>query len=71
MPCNTINSSYLMKCFKPDYVYIDKVGNIDNVLIGISSKKISIDGVDCLINKDILEGYNENIRNNKKFIKKR
>ena len=71
VPCNTINSSYLMKCFKPDYVYIDKVGNIDNVLIGISSKKISIDGVDCLINKDILEGYNENIRNNKKSIKKR
>ena len=71
VPYRTIDNESLMKCFKPDYVYIDKVGNIDNVLIGLSPKKINIDGVDCLINKDILEGYNENIRNNKKFIKKR
>lgn len=69
VPCNTINKPFLMKCFKPDYIYIDGIGNIDNVLIGISPEKINIDGVDCLINKNILEGYNENFRNNKKPIK--
>ena len=69
VPCNTINKSFLMKCFKPDYVYIHGVGSIDNVLIGISPKKINIDGIDCLINKRILEEYSENYRNNKKIIK--
>lgn len=69
VPCNTINGDFLMKCFKPDYIYIENLGNIDNVLIGISNQKINIDGVECLINKNIVEGYNENFRNNKKIIK--
>ena len=71
VPYNTVDSHYLMKCFKPDYVYIEGVGNVENTLIGVSSKKINIDGIDCLINKNILEGYNENTKNNKKFIKAR
>lgn len=69
VPCETVNNKFLMKCFKPDNVYIKGLGNIENVLIGLTKDSINIEGVDCLINKNILEGYNGNIKNNKKIIK--
>ncbi len=69
VPCETVNDKFLMKCFKPDNIYIKGIGNINNVLIGLSKESINIEEVDCLINKNILEGYNGNIKNNKKIIK--
>jgi stage II sporulation protein GA (sporulation sigma-E factor processing peptidase) len=71
IPCNTVNDSFLLKCFKADNAYIKGVGNIKNVLIGISPIKINIEGVDSLINKNLLEANYENNRSNKKFIKKK
>ncbi len=56
VPCNTVSGSVLMKCFKPDAVYIKGLGFKNNILIGISKEKLNIDGVDCLLNKNILEG---------------
>ncbi len=55
VPIYTVDGSYLLKCFKPSKIYIDKVGKIDNVLIGLSKEKIKLEGIDCLINKQILE----------------
>lgn len=71
IPCNTINNTFLMKCYKADNVYVSGIGNIKKALIGVSPIKINIEGVNSLINKDILEGKYENNRNNKKFIKKK
>ena len=71
VPCNTIENSFLMKCFKSDNIYISGVGNIQNVLIGISPIKIDIEGVDSLINKSQLEDIYENNRNDKKNVGKR
>lgn len=71
IPCNTVNDSFLMKCYKVDNVFIRGVGNINKALIGISPIKINIEGVNSLINKDILEANYENNRNNKKFIEKK
>lgn len=70
IPCNTVNDSFLMKCYKADNVFIKGIGNIQNVLIGVTPQKIKIDGVNSLINKNILEDNYENNRNNKKTIKK-
>lgn len=70
IPCNTVNDSFLIKCFKTDNVFIKGYGNVKNALIGIMPQKINIEGVNSLINKNILEDKNENIRDNKKFIKK-
>lgn len=60
VPYNTINGKYLMKCFKPDIVYIDKIGVVKNILIGLVEEEIKIEGIDCLINKKVLEGIYEN-----------
>ena len=71
IPCNTVNNSFLIKCFKADNVFVKGIGNIKDVLVGITPQKISIEGVNSLINKNILEGYNESIKNYKKIIKKK
>lgn len=55
VPVSTISGNYLLKCFKPDRIYIKDIGNISNALIGLSEENIKIEGVDCLINKKILE----------------
>ncbi len=64
VPCNTIDNSFLIKCIKPDYVYINGIGSINDVLIGLSPKKINIEGVDCILNKSVLEGKNEYNKSN-------
>lgn len=55
IPFKVVNNEGIIKCFKPDKLIInDKI--IDKVLIGIMDSKIKMDGIDCLINKKILEG---------------
>lgn len=60
VPINTISGSYLLKCFKPSKVFISSVGYIKEVLVGLSEEKIKLEGIDCLINKKILEENYEN-----------
>ncbi len=55
VPINTVNGIYLLECFKPDAVYIKGVGIKYNLLIGMSEDEICIEGIDCLLNKRILE----------------
>ena len=56
VPIDTISSHSMLKCFKVDKVLID--GNIlkKQVLIGLSPKKIKMEGIDSIIGKSILEG---------------
>ena len=60
VPYESVNTKGFIKCIKVDKVYIDKVGLITNVRIGITSKKLK-NGVDALLNNLIMEERNENI----------
>lgn len=55
IPYNTINSHGIMECFKPEKIYINKIGDIRNTLIGLIDE-VGIEGADCILNKKILEG---------------
>ena len=55
VPYNTIDSHGIMECFKPEKIYLDKVGEVKNVLIGLIDE-VGIEGADCILNKKILEG---------------
>lgn len=55
IPYKTITNDGLIKCIKADKVLIN--GKFKSkVLIGLLDEKINIDGIDCLLNKKILEG---------------
>lgn len=56
VPFSTIlNESYL-KCYEVEKVYIKGLGEIRNVLLGISPRPIKMEGVDCIIGTNILGG---------------
>ena len=46
----------LLKCIKPDIIFIDGIGYRGNVLIGFSDSTKLIDGVDVILHKDIMKG---------------
>ncbi|MBQ7789634.1 MAG: sigma-E processing peptidase SpoIIGA [Bacilli bacterium] len=53
VPYKTINGDFLIKCFNPKRVYIDGIGDVKNISVGIINKKF--DGYNCLLNNKILE----------------
>jgi stage II sporulation protein GA (sporulation sigma-E factor processing peptidase) len=56
VPYETLNNQGLLKCIIPLKVYIIGVGMRHNVLLGISERKINIDGIDCILHTKLLEG---------------
>lgn len=56
VPYHTINGNGLLKCIKPDIVFIDGIGYKGNVLIGFSDSFNFGDGVDVILHKDIMRG---------------
>ena len=54
VPYNTLNNHGLLKCYKP-YMIVINNRSTKNFLVGVSEKKIGIDGVDCIINNQIME----------------
>ena len=56
VPMDTINSHSMLKCIKVDKIEIDGKELKKNVLIGLSPKKIKMEGIDSIIGKSILEG---------------
>lgn len=54
VPFNTLNSHGLLRCYKVDKLVIEN-RIVRNFLVGISDKKIKLDGIDCIINLNILE----------------
>jgi len=55
IPYKTITNNGLIKCIKADKVEINGVSKY-KVIIGLLDEKIKIDGIDCLLNKKLLEG---------------
>ena len=56
VPYHTINGNGLLKCIKPDIIFIDGIGYTGNVLIGFSDSFNFGDGVDVILHKDIMKG---------------
>ena len=56
VPYHTINGNGLLKCIKPDIIFIDDIGYKGNVLIGFSDSFNFGDGVDVILHKDIMKG---------------
>lgn len=56
VPYKTINGSSIMKCIKIKKIYISKVGYKYNVLVGISNDNFLLEGVDIILNIDLLKG---------------
>ena len=54
VPYNTVNNNDLLKCIKPDKIYVHNIGYKNNILIGLIDE-INIDGVDCILNPKLLE----------------
>ena len=53
VPYKTVGGEHLIKCFNPKRVYIDGIGDIKNISVGVIDKKF--DGYNCLLNNLILE----------------
>ena len=56
VPYYTMSGEGLLKCIKPDIIFIDGIGYRGNVLIGFSDSPKLIDGVDVILHKDIMKG---------------
>lgn len=54
VPYKTIDSESLIKCFKPRKVYIDGLGERNDVVVGVINKKFN--GFNCLLNYKLMEG---------------
>lgn len=53
VPYNTINNSSLIKCFNPKKVYIDGIGQRNDISVGVINKKFA--GYNCLLNYKLME----------------
>ena len=53
IPYQTVDSSSLMKCFIPKKIYIDKIGERKDIIVGISKNKFK--GFNCLLNNKLME----------------
>ncbi len=53
VPYETIDSTSLLKCFKPKKVYIDGLGERNDIVVGIINKRFN--GYNCLLNYKIME----------------
>lgn len=56
VPYHTINGNGLLKCIKPDIIFIEGIGYKGNVLVGFSDSFAFSDGVDVILHKDIMKG---------------
>lgn len=53
VPYQTISENSLIKCFNPKKVYIDGIGERNDICVGVIKKKFK--GYDCLLNYKIME----------------
>ena len=54
VPYHTIDNQSIIKCFSPQKIHIDKIGDRNKVLLGLIDN-INIEGADCILNKKLLE----------------
>ena len=55
VPYNSLNNKGILKCFIIDKVFIEDIGYLKNVLIAKSNDKLSLSGVDIILNNKIME----------------
>ncbi|MBQ8192963.1 MAG: sigma-E processing peptidase SpoIIGA [Bacilli bacterium] len=56
VPYYTTSGEGLLKCIKPDIIFIEGVGYKGNVLVGFSDSPRLIDGIDVILHKDLMKG---------------
>lgn len=56
VPYYTAGGEGLLKCIKPDIIFIEGIGYKGNVLVGFSDSPKLIDGVDVILHKDLMKG---------------
>ena len=56
VPFNTVNSSGIIECIKPNNVVVEDYGEFNNILIGYMDKKFSLENADVILNRRIMEG---------------
>ena len=59
VPAHTIIGTQLIECIKINNLKIDNKKIKKETLLGFINKKIKIDGIDCLLNYEIMEEYND------------
>lgn len=58
VPYNSLNYHGLLECIKPKYLEINDK-EIKNYLIGLSNHSFKLNGIECLLNYQILEDIND------------
>ena len=56
VPYSTVNGNGILKCIVADKIIIDNEKIIDKPLIGLSSEKFNIEGINMILNNETLEG---------------
>ena len=56
VPYHTINGEGLLKCIKPEKVYIEKIGYKTNLLVAFSTSPSTINGVEVILHKELMKG---------------
>ena len=51
-PYNALNHNGILKCIKPDKIYVDKK-EFKNYLVGLSNEKFKIDGINCILHSSM------------------
>lgn len=54
VPYNTIDNSGMLKCIKPEMIFIEGVGYKGNTLVSFMDRPILIEGVDVILHKDLI-----------------
>ena len=55
VPYDSLNNHGLLKCIIPEKIYIKGIGFKKDLLVGLSNEKIKIDGIDCILNQQLLK----------------
>lgn len=56
VPYDTVDSHGILKCIIPEKIYVQGLGVMSNIVVGISSKEFKMDGINCILNNLMLEG---------------
>lgn len=56
VPYETATGTSMLSCIKPTKITIKGIGERKNCLVGVLQNKIGIDGIDCILQEQILEG---------------
>ena len=51
-PYSTLNHNGILKCIKPDKVYINGI-EFNNYLVGLSKEEFKIDGINCILHSNM------------------